>query len=81
VRGLVLTSDYDSLLIRDGSKNEVRIHLDTETRLGQVNMRNQGFLEGDRIEAYVEPSGHAYSINLMKQTHGIPGAEGDVSGG
>jgi hypothetical protein len=81
LRGLVLKADYDSLVVRDASKKEVRIKLDKETSFGQVNPRNAGFLEGDRIEAYVTPDGRARSVGLLKQTHGIPGAEGDVSGG
>jgi hypothetical protein len=81
LKGLVLQADYDSLLVRDSSKKEVRIKIDKDTSFGQVNPRNAGFLEGDRIEAYVRPDGRAHSVGLLKQTHGIPGAEGDVSGG
>jgi hypothetical protein len=77
----VLTVDNDSLLLRDTSKKEVRIKLDKQTIYGQTNPRSVTFLEGDRIEAYVKPDGRAHSIGLLKQTHGIPGVEGDVSGG
>jgi hypothetical protein len=81
LRGLVLLADHDSLLVRDASKKEVRIKIDKDTSFGQVNPRNAGFLEGDRIEAYVTSDGRARSVGLLKQTQGIPGAEGDVSGG
>ena len=77
-----MLSDYDSLLMKNEPDNqEVRIYLDKDTRLGQVNIRNQGFLEGDRIEAYVKPDGHADSVNLQRELKGIPGVEGDVGGG
>jgi hypothetical protein len=82
LRGQVMLSDYDSLLMKnEPDDQEVRIYLDKDTRLGQVNIRNQGFLEGDRIEAYVKPDGHADSVNLQRELKGIPGVEGDVGGG
>lgn len=82
LQGQVMLSDYDSLLLKNElDDTEVRIYLDKDTRLGQVNIRNQGFLEGDRIEAYVKPDGHADSVNLQRELKGIPGVEGDVGGG
>ena len=55
--------------------------MDKDTDLGQVNIRNQGFLEGDRIEAYAKPAGHADSVNLQGELKSIPCVEGDVGGG
>ena len=77
VRGLVLSSDSKSLVIRDGSQKEVRMQVDQSTRMGNFSQpRAATFMEGDRIEAYVKPDGIAWSIMGMKQQQGQPGVAG-----
>jgi hypothetical protein len=73
VRGRVLKVDGESLVVRDRSKKETRIHIDKKTMIGQRNMKDEPFKEGDRVEAYVTPQGHAHSISLMRAQGGIPG--------
>jgi hypothetical protein len=74
IRGRVLKVEEDNtLIVRDRSKQETRIHLDKTTMIGQRNMKDEPFKEGDRIEAYVTPQGHAHSISLMRGQGGIPG--------
>jgi hypothetical protein len=73
VRGRVLKVEEDSLVVRDRSKQEIRIHLDKTTIIGQRNLKDEPFKEGDRVEAYVTPKGHAHSISLMRAQGGIPG--------
>jgi len=73
IRGRVLKVDEDFLLVRDRSKQETRIHVDKTTMIGQRNLKDEPFKEGDRVEAYVTPQGHAHSISLMRGQGGIPG--------
>lgn len=77
VRGLVLSSDSKSLLVKDASQKEVRLKLDQATRMGTLSQPLTGtFVEGDRIEAYVRPDGVAWSITALKQQQGQPGVAG-----
>jgi hypothetical protein len=73
VRGRVLKVEDEFLTVRDRSKREVRLHMDKTTMIGQRNMKDEPFKEGDRVEAYVTPKGHAHSISLMRGQGGIPG--------
>jgi len=77
VRGLVLSSDSKSLVVRDASQKEVRMQVDQSTHMGNFSQPRTGtFMEGDRIEAYVKPDGVAWSIMGMKQQQGQPGVAG-----
>jgi uncharacterized protein YdeI (BOF family) len=77
VRGLVLRSDSQSLVVRDASEKEVRMQVDQSTHMGNFSQpRAATFMEGDRIEAYVKPDGVAWSIIGMKQQQGQPGVAG-----
>ena len=78
LRGLVLTSDNDSILMKDTAVNkEVRFKVDSHTRLGNLSHPRTGTLvEGDRIEAFVKPDGVAWSITGLKQQQGQPGVVG-----
>jgi len=77
VRGLVLSSDSSSLLVRDSSQKEVRLTIDQSTDIGTLSQPRAGtFMEGDRIEAYVRPDGVAWSITALKQQQGQPGVAG-----
>lgn len=81
VRGLVLSSDDKSLLVKDSSQKEVRLKLDSSTQMGSLGQPRTGtFIEGDRIEAYVKPDGVAWSITVLKSQQGQPGAEGAPGG-
>jgi hypothetical protein len=73
VRGRVLKVEDEFLTVRDRSKREIRLHMDKTTMIGQRNMKDEPFKEGDRVEAYVTPKGHAHSISLMRGQGGIPG--------
>ena len=77
LRGQVLHSDHDSLLVKDASQKEVRLKLDKSTQLGQVSHPEAAtFVEGDRIEAYVTEDGRAWSITTLKQQQSQPGVIG-----
>lgn len=77
VRGLVLSSDSTSLLVRDSAKKEIRLKIDQSTDIGTLSQPRTGtFMEGDRIEAYVRPDGVAWSITALKQQQGQPGVAG-----
>ncbi|WP_447987012.1 hypothetical protein [Nitrospira sp. Nam74] len=75
LRGAVLNFDKDSLLLKDQSGKEVRLHIDATTAMGQQDPRYQGFKQGDQISAYVTPEGHAQSITLLRPASGLPGGE------
>jgi len=77
VRGLVVSSDSKSLLVKDASQKEVRLKLDQSTQIGNLSQPRSGtFMEGDRIEAYVKPDGVAWSVTALKQQQGQPGVAG-----
>jgi hypothetical protein len=78
VRGLVLKSDPDSLLVKDAAQKEVRLKIDpNRLHIGQLSQPRTGtFMEGDRIEAMVMPDGYAWSITALKQQQGQPGVAG-----
>jgi len=77
LRGQVLRSDHGSLLVKDASQKEIRLKIDEQTQMGSLSQPRGGtFLEGDRIEAYVTPDGHIWSITTLKQQQGQPGALG-----
>lgn len=73
IRGKVLKVLGENLLVREKSGKEINIHMDRRTKKGEVNLKDEPFKEGDRIEAYVMPDGHAFSITLMRAQGGIPG--------
>jgi ribosomal protein S1 len=73
VRGRVLKVENDYLTVRDRSKREVRLHMDKTTMIGQRNIKDEPFKEGDRVEAYVTSEGHAHSVSLIRTQGGIPG--------
>ena len=78
IRGRVLKVEDEFLVVRDRSKREVRLHMDRNTIIGQRNVKDEPFKEGDRVEAYVTPKGHIHSISLIRGQGGIPG---DVDAG
>jgi len=73
IRGRVMQVLGENLLVKEKSGKEINIHMDRRTKKGEVNLKDEPFKEGDRIEAYVTPDGHAFSITLMRAQGGIPG--------
>ena len=71
----VLAVDQNTLLVRDRSKTEVKLKLNKDTIVGQENPKYGGYTEGDRIEAYVRPSGEVHSITMLRPTMGRPGPD------
>ena len=78
VRGNVLRIDDEFVFVKDAGGKEVRLHVDKTTIKGQVNLKDESFKEGDRIEAYMMPNGHAHSISLIRAQSNKPG---DPEGG
>lgn len=70
VRGRVSQLEGNSFTIKEnsGSGKEVRMTVDQKTQKGQVGIggRDEEFVVGDTIEAYVTPTGHAETINLLR---------------
>lgn len=77
VRGLVLRSDEETLIVQDASKQEVSLKFGQKTDMGMLSQPRTGtFVEGDRVEAYVKPDGMIWSITALKQQQGQPGVAG-----
>lgn len=70
IRGRVLQLEGESFMVKEnsGSGKEVRMTVDRKTKKGQVGTsgRDEEFMVGDTIEAYVTSAGHAESISLMR---------------
>jgi sporulation protein YlmC with PRC-barrel domain len=73
IRGRVTKIDGETLMVKEKSGKEINIHVDGKTMKGAVNLKDDAFKIGDRVEAYVTPDGHAFSISLMQFQGGIPG--------
>lgn len=70
IRGRVLHLEGESFMVKEnsGSGQEVRMTVDRKTQKGQVGTggREEEFVVGDTIEAYVTSTGHAESISLVR---------------
>jgi sporulation protein YlmC with PRC-barrel domain len=70
VRGRILKLEGGFFMVKEnsGSGKEVRMVVDRKTQKGQVGTggRDEEFIVGDTIEAYVTATGHAESISLMR---------------
>lgn len=73
IRGRVTKIEGESLMVKEKSGKEINIHVDGKTMKGTVNLKDEAFKIGDKVEAYVTPDGHAFSISLMQFQGGIPG--------
>jgi hypothetical protein len=78
IRGKIVTIQNEFLTVKTTNGKDVRVHVDKNTHRGQVNLKDEEFKEGDKIEAYVTPKGHAISISLMRAQGNMPG---DPEGG
>jgi hypothetical protein len=73
-RGKVVSIDNEFVIAKDKAGKERKLHVDRCTQTGEKGIRAEPFKQGDRIEAYVAPNGHAMSISLMKgSSHLAPG--------
>jgi hypothetical protein len=79
IRGKIVTIQNEFLAVKTTNGKDVRLHVDKNTHRGQVNLKDEEFKEGDKIEAYVTQKGHAISISLMRHRGICPGTpkEGD----
>lgn len=48
------------------------MRVDRQTKKASANIRDESFKEGDKVEAYVTPDGHAFSVSLMRAQSGMP---------
>lgn len=78
VRGKILKIENEFFTVKNTAGKEVRLHVDKNTHRGQVNLKDEEFKEGDRIEAYMSPKGHALTITLIRGQGNMPG---DPEGG
>jgi hypothetical protein len=78
LRGKIMKIENAFYTVKDMGGKEVRLHVDQSTQRGQVNLKDEEFKEGDRIEAYMTPKGHALSISLIR---GQPNSPNDPEGG
>jgi hypothetical protein len=73
-RGKVVSVDNEFVIAKDKAGKERKLHVDRCTQTGEKGIRAEPFKQGDRIEAYLAPNGHAMSISLMKgSSHLAPG--------
>jgi len=75
LRAKVLAVDQNTLIVRDRSKTEIKLTMNKDTIVGEENPKYSGYMEGDRIEAYVRPDGQLHSITMYQPTHGRPGPD------
>ena len=76
MRARVLGVGSDGVLtVRDRSKKDIQLKVTQDTILGTENPRYGGFMEGEVVEAYVQPNGVVHSITVVKFPGGMPGAE------
>jgi hypothetical protein len=60
VKGDVLSIEKNNLVIRDTDGKEVRLHIDTSTKMEKV-------MEGDHVKAYVTDQGHVTTLERIKK--------------
>ena len=72
IRGKIVNIQNEFFTVKTTNGKDVRLHVDKNTHRGQVNLKDEEFKEGDKIEAYVTPKGHAISISLMRAQGNMP---------
>jgi hypothetical protein len=78
LRGKIVKIENEFYTVKDRGGHEVRLHVDKSTQMGNINLKDEFFKEGDRIEAYVTPTGHAHSISVLRPQ---PNSPNDPEGG
>jgi exosome complex RNA-binding protein Csl4 len=78
LRGKLVKIENEFYTVKDKAGREVRLHVDSNTRMGNVNLKDEFFKEGDRVEAYVTPTGHAHSLSILRAQ---PNSPNDPEGG
>jgi len=66
LRGNLVKIENEFYTVKDKAGREVRLHVDKNTQMGNVNLKDEFFKEGDRVEAYVTPTGHAHSLSILR---------------
>src|SRR6185295_9875019 len=75
VRGNIkkFDSGRGEMLVRDlFSGKDVRMQVDRKTKMATSNIKDESFKEGDRVEAYITPDGHAFSLSMLRGQTGMP---------
>ncbi|WP_447987082.1 hypothetical protein [Nitrospira sp. Nam74] len=60
VKGTVLTVDSNSIKIRDEKGKEVKLHIDSSTKMDKV-------MSGDRVKAYHTEQGHVTTLERIEK--------------
>jgi translation initiation factor IF-1 len=60
VKGTVLSQDGNTIRIRDEDGKEVKLHIDSSTKMDKV-------MAGDRVKAYHTDQGHVTTLERIKR--------------
>lgn len=59
VKGTLMQINGEHYVIKDENGKEVRVHVDTSTKLDKV-------VKGDRVKAYITEKGHATTLQRLE---------------
>lgn len=59
VKGTLMQINGEHYVIKDDNGKEVRVHVDTSTKLDKV-------VKGDRVKAYITEKGHATTLQRLE---------------
>ena len=60
VKGTLMQMNGEHYVIKDDNGKEVRIHVDTSTKMDKV-------VKGDRVKAYITEKGHATTLQRVEK--------------
>jgi hypothetical protein len=60
VKGTLMRTDGEQYWIKDDDGKEVRIHVDTSTKMDKV-------VKGDHVKAYITEKGHATTLQRLEK--------------
>jgi hypothetical protein len=60
VKGTLMQINGENYVIKDDNGKEVRVHVDTSTKLDKV-------VKGDRVKAYITEKGHATTLQRLEK--------------
>jgi hypothetical protein len=60
VKGTLMQINGEHYVIKDDDGKEVRVHVDTSTKLDKV-------VKGDRVKAYITEKGHATTLQRLEK--------------